>query len=498
MSRELIRLDHIGKSFAGVNALKDISLTLHSGKIYCLVGENGSGKSTLIKVIAGIHQPDSGEIAFHGKVLHQFHPIEAIRQGIQVIYQDLSLFPNLTVAENLAINHLISRKRHWVWRREVRKIAVDALRKIKANLNLDARLGTLPVADRQLIAIARALLQNARLIIMDEPTTALTRNEVNILQGVIRNLKEDGISILFVSHKIDEVMEIGEHIIILRNGEKVVDRATTDLDRSSVVQAMTGRDVKPKGITFPRVAQGAPALLKVESLSCAGLFCDVSFELRVGEIVGITGLLGSGRTGLALSLFGICPANSGTLTLEGVPLKVNRIRDALANGIAYVPEDRLTEGLFLTRSIGENIAVRIVDSLVSRIHLLDHQAIQSRIREWVARLKIRASSTNLPVSSLSGGNQQRAVLARWLASNPRVLILNGPTAGIDVGSKAEIHEIVRDLAKSGIGILVISDDIPELLEVCHRILLMKRGRIAAEFERPSITEARLSEILVSA
>ncbi len=497
MSRELLRLNHISKSFAGVHALKDISLTLHSGRTYCLVGENGSGKSTLIKVIAGIHQPDSGEIAFHGRILHHLHPIEVIREGIQVIYQDFSLFPNLTVAENLALNYQISRKLHWVRWRKVEEIAADALRKIKVNLDLGARVGDLPIADHQLIAIARALLQNARLIIMDEPTTALTQKEVKVLLSVIRNLKEDGISVLFVSHKLDEVMEIGEHTIILRNGEKVVDCEAADLSRASVVLAMTGRNIEPKATAFPAVAPTAPVLLRVEGLSCARLFRDVSFELRAGEIVGITGLLGSGRTGLALSLFGMCPANSGTLTLEGVPLKVNSIRDALASGIAYVPEDRLTEGLFLTRSIGENIAARTIDSLVGRIRLLDHQAIQARIGEWVARLRIRTSSTNLPASSLSGGNQQRVVLARWLASNPRVLILNGPTAGIDVGSKTEIHEIIRGLAKRGIGILVISDDIPELLEVCHRILLMKRGRIAAEFERQKITEVRLSEILVS-
>jgi simple sugar transport system ATP-binding protein len=498
MSQELLRLSHISKSFAGVHALKDVSLTLQAGRTYCLVGANGSGKSTLIKVIAGLYRPDSGEITLGGKILHRLHPIESVREGIQVIYQDFSLFPNLTVAENLALNYQISHKRHWVRWREVREIATDALRKIKVNLDLGARLGELPVADRQLTAIARALLQNARLIIMDEPTTALTQKEVNVLRGVIRNLKEDGISVLFVSHKLDEVIEIGEHTIILRNGEKVADCEAADLSRASLLQAMTGRNVELEAPRFRTPPQNAPVLLRVEKLSCARLFRDVSFGLRAGEIVGITGLRGSGRTGLALSLFGICPADSGTLMLEGVPLKINSVRDALASGIAYVPEDRLTEGLFLTRSIGENVVARIIDSLQNRLHLLDHQAIQARIGEWTARFKIRASSTALPVSSLSGGNQQRVVLVRWLASNPRVLILNGPTVGIDVGSKTEIHEVIRDLAKQGIGILVISDDIPELLEVCHRILLMKKGQIAQEFERQDLTEAQLSTMLVSA
>ncbi len=498
MSQEFLRLNHISKSFEGVHALKDINLTIDRGKTYCLVGENGSGKSTMVKLIAGIHAPDSGEIIFGDRVYRRLHPIEAIGEGVQVIYQDFSLFPNLTVAENIAINYQISHRRFWVKWREVNEIAAGALKRIKVELDLGVQVASLPIADRQLIAIARALLQDARLIIMDEPTTALTQKEVKSLFEVINSLKNDGISILFVSHKLDEVLEIADSTIILRSGEKVVDREAAGLDRTSIVQFMTGRNLKPEASGFHTVPATAPVLLKVERLSCAGHFADISFELRAGEVLGITGLLGSGRTGLALSLFGMLPADSGMVTIESRPAQLNSIQDALDNGIAYVPEDRLNEGLFLTQPIGKNIVARIIDRLLGKAGLLDDKSVRSTITEWVARLRIHTPSTDLPASSLSGGNQQRVVLAKWLASDPRILIMNGPTVGIDVASKIEIHEIIRDLAGGGMGMLVISDDIPELMQVCHRILLMRKGRIAEEFERQQVSETELNTMLVSA
>jgi simple sugar transport system ATP-binding protein len=498
MDGKFLLLHRISKRFEGVQALQDISLSLDTGKTYGLVGENGSGKSTLIKIIAGVLAPDSGEMAFGGRVYKRLHPIESIREGIQVIYQDFSLFPNLTVGENIALNRQISSKRFWVNWHEVGEIAAGALGRINVQLELDAPAGCLPAADRQLIAIARSLLQNARLIVMDEPTAALTQKEVKSLFAVIESLKKKGISILFVSHKLDEVLEIADRIIVLRNGVKVEDQEAAGVDRTSLVQSMTGRSIEPETSLFHTVPASATVLLKVEKLSCARFFHDISFELRAGEILGITGLLGSGRTALALSLFGVLPAEAGTVSVERETVKLSSITDALRNGIAYVPEDRLKEGLFLTQSIGKNIVVRIIESLRGKTRLLNKPAAQARIDEWVARMKIRTPSAGLPVSSLSGGNQQRVVLAKWLASHPRILILNGPTVGIDVGSKTEIHEIIRDLAQRGEAILVISDDIPELMQVCHRILLMKKGRIAEAFERQDITEARLSALLISA
>jgi simple sugar transport system ATP-binding protein len=497
MTREYLRLENICKRFAGVQALCGISLIVERGETCCLVGENGSGKSTLIKVIAGVYPPDSGEIILDGIGYKRLHPIDSIRHGIQIIYQDLSLFPNLTVAENIALNWQISNSRRWVHRKEVERIARQALEKIDVSLDPGAQVGSLAVADRQLVAIARALLSDARLVIMDEPTAALTQKEIRSLFRVIDSLKKDGIATLFVSHKLDEVQEIADRVVVLRNGAKVLDCRTPALDRAAIAEAIAGRSA---GLEHPPPADAHPeatVLLQVEKLSVNRCFSDISFELRAGEILGITGLLGSGRTALALSLFGLLPAESGQVRIDGRTVRLRRVQDALANGIAYIPEDRLQEGLFLDQSIGNNVVARVIDRLRGRFGLIDAPLKQARIRDWVDRLDIRTPSAELPAASLSGGNQQRVVLAKWLASDPRILILNGPTVGVDIGAKAAIHEIIRDLARRGLGLVVISDDIPELMRLCRRILVMKKGRIHEKFSAREISETQLSAVLVS-
>jgi simple sugar transport system ATP-binding protein len=495
---EFIRLNNISKSFAGVKALQEVNLTLRKGEVCCLIGENGSGKSTLIKVISGVHAPDSGEIQIDGRTYKRLHPIEAIREGIEVIYQDFSLFPNLTVAENLALDEEISANRRLINWKEVFKIAREALDKINVQINLERQVSDLSVADRQLVAISRALLQNARLIIMDEPTTALTQKEVRALFEVINNLKKNGISILFVSHKLDEVLEIADRIVILRNGMKVFEGEAGAIDRATMVQYMVGRDLVYESAAAQEISKDAPVILEVKNLYRRHSFYEVSFTLRAGEILGITGLLGSGRTALALSLFGILPAESGSIYIEGKPVKLNSVQDAIKYGIGYVPEDRLNEGLFLKQAIGKNIVVRVIDKMLNTLRLINRRAVQDTVREWLERLSVHTPSPDLPANSLSGGNQQRIVLAKWLASRPKILILNGPTVGIDVGSKAEIHEIIRDLARQGMALIVISDDVPELLQVCHRILLMKKGRIVEEFLRQNLTEGQLNTMLTTA
>jgi len=495
---EFIRLNNISKSFAGVKALQEVSLTLRQGEVCCLIGENGSGKSTLIKVLSGVHAPDSGEIQIDRRTYKRLYPIEAIREGIEVIYQDFSLFPNLTVAENLALDEEISANRRFINWKEVFKIAREALDKINVQINLERQVSDLSVANRQLVAIARALLQNARLIIMDEPTTALTQKEARALFEVINNLKKKGISILFVSHKLDEVLEIADRIVILRNGMKVFDGEAGAIDRATIVKYMIGRDLVYESATTQEIFQEAPVILEVKNLYRRHSFYEVSFTLRAGEILGITGLLGSGRTALALSLFGILPAESGNIYIEGKPVKLNSVQDAIKYGIGYVPDDRLNEGLFLKQSIGKNIVVRVIDKMLNTLRLINQRVVQNTVREWLERLSVHTPSPDLPANSLSGGNQQRIVLAKWLASRPKVLILNGPTVGIDVGSKVEIHKIIRDLARQGMALIVISDDVPELLQVCHRILLMKRGRIVGEFLRQDLTEGQLNTMLTTA
>ncbi|WP_207483063.1 sugar ABC transporter ATP-binding protein [Arenibaculum pallidiluteum] len=492
----LVRLSGISKSFAGVHALRDVDLEIRRGEIVCLAGENGSGKSTLIKILAGAQDADAGTIAIDGREHRALHPIEAVRAGIQVIYQDFSLFPNLTVAENIAFNHQLSHGRRLVNWRLVRRIAREALERIGVRIDLDRRVETLPVADKQLVAIARALLHDARLIVMDEPTTALTEREVRSLLDIIRKLQRDGVAVLFVSHKLKEIFAVCEKIVVLRNGRKVAAGPASEFDLGSLTFHMTGRTLEAVDLP-PPAGPGAPELLRVEGLGRGREFDGVSFCLRAGEVLGITGLLGSGRTELAKALFGLAPADRGRILVEGREAAIRSVRDAMEQGIGYVPEDRLTEGLFLPQSIGRNAAVGILDRFAGRGGALDRPALEGHVEDWVRRLKVATPSTALPVQSLSGGNQQRVVLARWLATRPRILILNGPTVGVDVGSKADIHAIIAGLARDGLGVVVISDDLPEVLAACHRILVMRDGRIVEEVARDEASEDQLAHRLAS-
>ena len=478
MAQPLLRAVDICKSFSGVQALKHVSLEIQPGEIHCLAGENGCGKSTLIKVISGVYQQDSGYIEFAGKRFGKITPRDAIASGIQVIYQDFSIFPNLTVMENLAFNTELADGHKFVNRKRMRKIAEEAIAKINFDVELDRLVGTLSVAEKQMVAISRALMFNARLIIMDEPTTALTRKEVQALFKIILHLKEQGIAILFVSHKLNEVFEISERFTIFRSGELVVTGNTKDLDDRKFSYYMTGREFEDKLFT-PQNLSDEP-VLEAKGLGLTGFFEDVSFELRKGEILGITGLLDSGRTELALSLFGIRPADKGALLKDGAEVHLNSPQDAIRARIGFVPEDRLSEGLFLPRSIADNVVISEIDRLASGVGVLDRGKRSAEIDRWVKELAIATPDPNNACSTLSGGNQQRIVLAKWLACNPDVLVLNGPTVGVDIGSKHDIHAILQRLANEGMAIIIISDDLPEVLENCSRLLVLKAGRVVKE------------------
>lgn len=497
MSKEILRAENISKRFGGVIALDDVSLSIHEGETCCLVGENGSGKSTLIKILSGIYTPDSGDIFINGNHYKKLSPIESINQGIQVIYQDFSLFPNLTVAENITINEQLASGKRFVNWKENKNIAASGLEKINISLPLDELVENLSTADRQLVAIVKALLADARIIIMDEPTTALTRKEVTALFKVINDLKSRGISTLFVSHKLNEVTEIADRTVILRNGKKVLDRDAQDLDIKQLEFYMTGREIDTSAISLNKVDEEATPILKVENINLKQGFFDVSFELKPGEILGITGLLGSGRTELALALFGEMPIDSGKIYIDGKEVKIRDKAEAVRQGVGYVPDDRIREGLFLNKPIANNVVIGIIDRLVGRLKMLNKKRKDAETDKWIKRLDIKTPNTELPASSLSGGNQQRIVLAKWMAINPKVLIMNGPTVGVDIGSKSEIHEIIRDLARQGIGVLIISDDIAELLRTCHRILLMHAGRITEEFKSTETTEQELTTALTA-
>jgi simple sugar transport system ATP-binding protein len=489
----LLEAKDIYKSFAGVHALAGVSMAIAPGEIHCLAGENGCGKSTLIKVISGVYQPDAGSIVLGGQEYAKLSPIEAIRGGVQVIYQDFSIFPNLTVMENLSYNTELAARRKFVSWKRLRTIAKEALSKIELNLDLDARVDTLSVAQKQMIAICRALLLGARLIIMDEPTTALTRKEVDALFRIILDLKSQGIAVLFVSHKLNEVFEISERYTILRNGELVASGDTRDLNGAQFTYHMTGRSFSDT--PFEPKSLGDIAL-EAKELSLAGRLDNVSFTLRKGEILGVTGLLDSGRTDLALALIGAKPADSGKLFVCGRDVTPRSPREAVAAKIGYVPEDRLSEGLFLPRSIGDNIVISEIDRLAALGGILRGNEVKSEASRWVGEMAIATPDPRNAASTLSGGNQQRVVLAKWLACDLDVLILNGPTVGVDVGSKHDIHQILRGLSDKGMAILIISDDLPELLVCCSRILVMKAGRVVLEAKPSESDEQTLLKAMM--
>jgi len=413
-----------------------------------------------------------------------------------VIYQDFSLFPNLTVAENIALNKELADGRRWVNWQHVRSIAADSLAQIEVNIPLELTVSEVSVANKQLIAIAKALRQRARLIIMDEPTSALTEREIRVLFSVIRKLQErQNIAFLFVSHKLDEVLEISETMIVIRNGRIISTGPRSEYDSARLIYEMTGHTITEKVYDFePDLSR--PPLLKVENLNVGRLLKDINLELRAGEIVGVTGLLGSGRTELALALYGMLPIESGQIFIDNKPVAIHSNRDAIAHGIGYVPEDRLTEGLFLDQSVARNMVVRTIAGLRGALGLTDPKRINGQVNQWVDTFRIKTSNPALPVKTLSGGNQQRVVLAKWLASKPKVMILNGPTVGVDVGSKGELHSLMKELAGEGMGLLVISDDIPELLQTCNRILLLRQGHIVEEIRSKDTNANELASKLI--
>jgi len=475
MDTPVLAVRHVSKSFAGVRALVDIDLEIAPGEIHCLAGENGSGKSTLIKVISGVHTPEHGTVSIGGRDFTRLTPAAAIDAGVRVIYQDFSIFPNLSVMENIALGSEVAAGRRLVNRSRMREVA-----------NLSG-------ADKQLVAISRALMGDAKLIIMDEPTTALTKKEVRALFDIVADLQSRGIAILFVSHKLEEVFEIAERFTILRSGHKVITCPKEKLDRASFARHMTGRDFAEERYQ-PGDIDEAP-VLQVEGATVAGAFADASLSVRPGEILGITGLLGSGRTELAMSLFGMLPLDSGRIRVAGQDVTLHGVRDAIEAGIAYVPEDRLTEGLFLSRSIGENITISEMESFTKALGFIDKKAIRAEEKKWVKRLDVVTPDPANAVNTLSGGNQQKVVLAKWLATKPSVLILNGPTVGVDIGSKFTIHSILRELASQGMGVIIISDDIAEVLTNCSTIAIMRAGHLSEPMSPDNLTEAELTRLL---
>jgi simple sugar transport system ATP-binding protein len=483
-------VENIVKSFGGAKALAGVSLSVKGGEVHCIAGENGSGKSTLIKIMSGVHAPDSGLIRLGDKTFNALSPREAVREGVQVIFQDFSLLPNLTVAENIALPTYISKNSHFLSKKESKEIAQTALELIGIDIDINAPVAEISIASKQLIAIARATNLGVKMLFMDEPTTALTRKEIKRLFEVIEQIKARGVATVFVSHKIDEIQEICNTISILRNGELVADGLMKDYKREAISEAMTGLNISESRIA-PQLKPSSTKVIEVKKLTTKPTFSDVSFSIAPGEILGITGLLGSGRTELAEAIFGQYPVDSGEIIVEGKSIQLNSSSAAIKAGIGYVPPDRLTQGLFLDQSILRNLVAVGIDRHRGRGGILAKARLYEEGERWIKDLRIKTKNSQNPVTSLSGGNQQRVVLAKWLAMNPHLMILNGPTVGVDIGSKREILEIIRDRAQEGMAFLVISDDIPELIQICHRVLVIKNGHVSKEFNESELDETVL-------
>jgi ABC-type sugar transport system ATPase subunit len=481
MPSPIIELREISKQFPGVRALDRVSFDVLPGEVHALLGENGAGKSTLIKIMTGVYRPDGGTILLNG----QPTPINSTRQsqalGITAIYQELSLYPELTVAENIFMGRPPRTRLGFIDWRAMERQARELLHDLDAaDLDPQRKVGGLSVGNQQRVEITRALSQDARVLIMDEPTAALTQHDVGRLFEIVRRLRKRGVAVIYISHRLEEVFLLADRVTVLRDGQVVGTKPVHLTSQSELITMMVGRTLDA---LFPKqeAAIGAPAL-QVQNLSHGCMVRDVSFTLRRGEIVGLAGLVGAGRSETALTLFGITPAERGAITVDGRTVAIRTPQQAMSLGIAYVPEDRKHQGLILPMTVRENITLAILNKLL-RAGFVDRRAEQRITQEYVEQLRIRTPGIGQLVRNLSGGNQQKVVIAKWLARQPKVLILDEPTRGIDVGAKAEIHRLMSALAQQGLAILMISSELPEILGMSDRVLVMRQGRIVAEFDR---------------
>ena len=490
----LLAVADIAKSFPGVRALSGVSFDVGAGEAHALLGENGAGKSTLIKIMSGVYRPDSGTIRVDGVERRFESPDAARRAGVATIYQELLLFPELSVAENIFMGHAPRRGLGRLDWRAMRARARELLASLDIeDLDPDASVGALSVGNRQRVEILRALSQDARLLIMDEPTAALTEFDVTRLFDTVRRLKARGVGIVYISHRLDEIFAIADRVTVLRDGAQVGTRRVAESSAQELVQMMVGRRIDS---LYPKVAArlGAP-VLEIRALTRLPMTKNVSLCVRAGEIVGLAGLVGSGRSELAQAIFGVTPAHSGEILIRGEPVAISSPSAARDLGVAYVPEDRATQGLVRAMSVAKNFSLASL-AKVSKGGFIDAAAEAALARQGVARFDVKASSIDQAAAKLSGGNQQKIVLGKWLATGPKLLILDEPTRGIDVGAKAEIHRLMSELAAQGLAILMISSELPEVLGMADRVLVMRDGRIVAEFERAQATQERVGAAMM--
>ncbi len=488
----LLKLTGIVKSFGGVQALKGVSFELKAGEVHAIVGENGAGKSTLIKTITGAHQPDSGVMEIDGQAVHHPTPSQAKALGVAVIYQQPALFGDLTVAENISLGL----ERGGAWRKinwnTRHKRARELLGRVGANISPETFVRELTMPQQQLVEIARSLGTNARILILDEPTASLSDREVDHLFNVIRDLKKHGVGMIYISHRLEELPQIADRVTVLRDGTYVTTRPMVEIDRAEMIRLMVGRELSA---IYPKINLPlGEVVLETRHLSCSESgVSDVTLAIRAGEILGLAGLVGAGRTELARVLFGLTPADGGEILLRGKSAVISQPADAVSLGIAYVPEDRRRHGVILEMPVSANTTLAILRNIASVSWL--HFKKEKQIAEsFVERFGIKTPSIAVPVGNLSGGNQQKVSLARWLATEPKVIILDEPTQGVDVGAKAEIHKLMGELAAKGLAILMISSELPEVLGMSDRIAVMHGGRVLKTLDRTEATQEKVLEL----
>ena len=491
----ILELKNITKRFSGVEVLHQVPYQLRPGEVHALLGENGAGKSTLIKVITGIHQPEEGEIFLNDERVQFADTRESRQAGIAAIYQELSLFPDLDVAENIFVGRQPTAAGGRIDWRRLYKEAGELLTSLGVQLDLKQKARSLSIAQQQMVEIARAFSINAHILIMDEPTSSLTLNEVADLFRLVRRLREQGTAIIFISHRLEELFEIADRVTVLRDGSYIGTRNMEEVTRDELIRMMVGRTITN---LFPKQdVQAGDVVLRVENLTREGVFEDVSFELHAGEILGMAGLIGAGRTDVARAIFGVEPPTSGKIEINGQAIEIRSPQQAIELGLAYVPEDRQAHGLVPPMNIIANLSLPTLDEYVRR-GWLQAKAEQTAAYEMAQKMELRANNIWQKVRELSGGNQQKVVLGKWLATKPHILILDEPTRGIDVGTKAAVHELMSDLAAEGIAILMISSELPEVVGMSDRVLVMREGHMTATLSRAEATQEKILQFATQA
>lgn len=483
-----LQVENITKIFPGTIALSKVKLQIKTGEVHALVGENGAGKSTLMNIISGVLQPDEGTIQFQGEPVQFANPCEAQAAGVGFVHQELALCPHISVAENIYMGRYDKGPFGFIKRKKLYADTAELLKLFKTSIRPDSMVSDLNIADQQVVEIAKSLSLKCKLLILDEPTSSLSDTETEILFQIIRKLKSDGISVLYISHRIAEIFEICDRVTILRDGSYVNTFHVSEVTPRQIVEGMVGRELND---FYPaKSTESGESLLEVHDLCRYGVFQNISFELRRGEILGLSGLVGSGRTEVARAICAIDKLDEGEVRFLREPIRFRNYSDAIKHGLCYLTEDRKQQGLFLNLNVKNNINATIIDTL-SRHMILQGKKEVANATAYVQRLNIKVHSVGQLISSLSGGNQQKAMIAKWLSVNPSVIIMDEPTRGIDVGAKSEIHSMLRELSNKGIGIILISSELPEIIGMCDRVIVMHEGRVTGEVSGQEITEKRI-------